>query len=149
MKKHLILATLIAFSGCVNAARNAEELHSRTDENLTVGVVQREIRNGMSGADVVTALGSPNIVTKDGSGSETWVYDKIASEASYSNSNGAVGGLGGVGGDVGSVLLLGLFSGSYDKHAGASALSQRTLTVVIKFDDHQRVSSATYRSSSF
>lgn len=140
-------ATLLA--GCVNAARNTEELHSTREREMTVGIVQKEIRNGMSQDEVATALGSPNIVTKDDSGKETWVYDKIASEASYSNSAGGAGGAAGVGASPGAVLLLGLFTGSYEKRAGASAYSQRTLTVVIHFNTHNRVESATYHSSRF
>ena len=54
---------------------------------MTLGIVQKEIRVGLSQADVAAALGSPNIVTKDSADKETWVYDKIASEASYSASS--------------------------------------------------------------
>jgi hypothetical protein len=74
---------------------------------MTVGIVQKEIRVGMSQADVALALGSPNIVTSDGSGKETWIYDKIASEASYSASSGGVSGGVGAGGLAGSALILG------------------------------------------
>jgi hypothetical protein len=41
----------------------------------------------MSGTEVAVALGSPNIVTRDSGGKETWIYDKIATEASYSKSS--------------------------------------------------------------
>ena len=54
---------------------------------MTVGVVQREIHTGLTQDQVAEALGSPNIVTRDASGNETWIYDKIATEASYSNSS--------------------------------------------------------------
>lgn len=102
---------LAVLCGCATAADHARSLHSADDRKVTVGIVQREIRNGMSGAEVAEALGSPNIVTKDSSESETWIYDKIATEASYSNSRGGVGGLAGVAGEPGAVLLLGLFTG--------------------------------------
>ncbi len=42
---------------------------------MTVGIVQKEIRIGMSQADVAAALGSPNIVTRDSEGKETWIYE--------------------------------------------------------------------------
>ncbi len=87
----------------------------------------------MSQADVATALGSPNIVTKDSDGHEAWVYDKIATEASYSNASGGV------------FLIL----GGYSKNAGASSTTQKTLTVVIKFDDAQKVASVAYHASKF
>ena len=41
----------------------------------------------MTQDQVAAALGSPNIVTRDAAGRETWIYDKIASEASYSSSD--------------------------------------------------------------
>src|SRR3989304_8151099 len=92
-------------SGCMTlphrqAAAHPQSLGSTKEREMTVGVVQKEIRRGMSQADVAEALGSPNIVTKDSVGDETWIYDKIATEASYSRSGqqekfGAAGGGGG------------------------------------------------------
>ena len=100
---------------------------------MTLGIVQREIRAGLAPGEVIAALGSPNIVTRDAAGRETWVYDKIASEASYSRS--AV---------YGTVLVVG--GGSA---AGAASQSQRTLTVVVKFGADQRVETFSYHSSRF
>ena len=73
----------------------------------------------MSQAEVAEILGSPNIVTKDKEGIETWIYDKIATEASYSS-----GGLG-----------INLLIASGGKTTAAASQSQRTLTVIIKFKD--------------
>jgi NAD binding domain of 6-phosphogluconate dehydrogenase len=64
---------------------------------------------------VCEALVMGVIVTRYGSGRETWVYDKVASEASYSNSQA-----------YGTVLLLGAATAT-----GSANQSQRTLTVVI------------------
>ena len=101
---------------------------------MTVGIVQKEIRAGLTQAEVAEALGSPNIVTRDASGRETWIYDKVATEASYSNS--AAGG--------GIILIVGV-----SRTAGAAATTQKTLTVVIKFDGQQRVDSFSYHASRF
>lgn len=90
----------------------------------------------MSQADVATALGSPNIVTKDSEGKETWIYDKIASEVSYSRSAGGTG------------LIINLLGG-YGKEAGAVSSTQKTLTVVIKYDDNGLVDSFSYHASKF
>lgn len=147
--KRYFLSSLIAITGCATAGQHAAQLHSSQERELTVGTVQREIHNGMSQAEVAESLGSPNIVSKDGIGLETWIYDKIASEASYSHDQGGVGGLGGFAATPGSSLLLGLLSGNYSSASGASASTQKTLTVVVKFDHNQRVSSATYHSSKF
>ena len=145
----LFLIVIAGAVGCVSARDHARSLHSADERQTTLGIVQKEIHDGMSQADVAEALGSPNIVTKDGAGQETWVYDKIATEASYSNDRGGVLGGGGVAGSPGSVLLLGLLGGSYEAQAGASAVSQKTLTVVIKYDRQGRVTSSRYHSSSF
>lgn len=136
-------------TGCMSAAQHQQSLSSAQEREMTVGVVQKEIRVGMSQADVATALGSPNIVSRESDGRETWIYDKIATEASYSRDSGGAGGLAGGGGIAGTTLLLGLFSGSYAKDAGASATTQKTLTVIIKFDKDARVETFSYHSSKF
>ncbi len=149
----LIILTALAgvavmFSGCVDAAKHAQSLHSSQERQMTLGTVQREIRRGMSQADVAEALGAPNIVSRDSAGRETWIFDKIATEASYSNSSGSAVGFGGAGGGA-STLILGGLLGSYSANAGASASTQRTLTVVIKFDSAGLVDTFSYHSSKF
>lgn len=116
---------------------------------MTLGVVQKEVRVGMSQADVAASLGSPNIVTRDGQGRESWIYDKIATEASYSNSSGSVSGSAGGAGIAGDVLIIGKAGGSYGRNKGASATTQKTLTVVIRFDANSAVESFSYHSSTF
>ena len=122
------VASLCLLTGCqVTPQKCVEDV--RKDENITVGKVQRTIQVGMTNADVVNVLGSPNIVSTDEQRREVWVYDKLATETVYSQR--AVGGgigalvLGGSGGGLGGL------SGS--KHVGAKSTTQRTLTVVIKF----------------
>ena len=121
----VLLVTLLGSvaAGCTSAAQHQQRLGSAAEREMTLGVVQETIRAGLTQDEVVTALGSPNIVTRDAEGRETWVYDKVASEASYSNSE-----------QYGTVLIVGAGSA-----AGASSQSQRTLTVVIRFGPDQRV----------
>lgn len=135
MKKLVVLLFFIFLFGCT-AANHQQNLHSVKEKEMTLGVVQKEIRVGMSQADVATALGSPNIVTKDKSDKETWVYDKIASEVSYSQSGGGTG------------LILSLIAG-YSKGSGAASTTQKTLTVVIKFNKDKQVDSLSYHASKF
>lgn len=143
------LALFLLFAGgCVDAARHTDSLHSTREREMTVGTVQREIRRGMTQADVAEALGSPNIVQRDSAGKETWIYDKIATEASYSNSSGGAVGLGGAGGGA-STLILGGLLGTYSANAGASATTQKTLTVIIKYDSSGLVENFSYHSSKF
>jgi hypothetical protein len=44
---------------------------------MTLGIVQKGIRIGITQADVAASLGSPNIVARDSAEAETWIYDKI------------------------------------------------------------------------
>lgn len=145
----LILLSFILLSGCMTAAQHSQSLHSTQEREMTVGIVQKEISVGMSQADVATALGSPNIVTRDSKGKETWIYDKIATEASYSKSSGGLGGGVGAGGVPGTTLILGMLGGSYSQEAGASSITQKTLTVIIKFGEENLVESFSYHSSKF
>ncbi len=102
----------------------------------------------MSQADVASALGSPNIVTRDSEGRETWIYDKVATEYFYSKDAGSVGGGAGGGAIPGASLILGLFGGNYGRESGAYSQTQRTLTIIIKFKDN-KVDTFAYHASEF
>jgi len=139
-----IAVTLLAalFTAGCSATHHTADVRAADDiDRVTVGTVQKEIRIGMSAADVATVLGSPNIVTTDDARQETWIYDKISSDVTYSRSSGTVVGLlfGGSGGGVG--------AGSTS--AGSSSSSQRTLTVIIKFDGNNEVRDFSYHTSRF
>jgi outer membrane protein assembly factor BamE (lipoprotein component of BamABCDE complex) len=127
-------------TGCASM-HAADVQKAREADKLTVGTVQREIRVGMSGAQVAEVLGSPNIVTTDEKGREVWVYDRISTESVYSSSSALIlgiltGGSGGGGGLAG-------------QSAGASSTTQKSLTVIVKFDEQKKVRDFAYRSSSF
>lgn len=47
----------------------------------------------MTGDQVASVLGAPNIVTSNAGGGETWVWDKISTERAYSQSSGGVNAL--------------------------------------------------------
>jgi outer membrane protein assembly factor BamE (lipoprotein component of BamABCDE complex) len=134
-------------TGCMSASEHQQSLHSSSERELMLGLVQKEIRTGMSQADVAVALGSPNIVSKDSEGNEAWIYDKIATEISYSKDSG---GIGVVAGGIVESWSVGLGGGAgYSKSAGAMAQTQKTLTVVIKFDENNLVKTLSYHSSKF
>jgi len=136
----LAAALLTALVGCT-AGQHMANVTDDGSERVTVGTVQKEITVGMPAGQVAETLGSPNIVTNDDQNRETWIYDKIATDVAYSESSGGVGGLifGGSGGGVG------IGSAS----SGAKRTSQRTLTVVIHFDDTSRVRDFAYHTSRF
>jgi outer membrane protein assembly factor BamE (lipoprotein component of BamABCDE complex) len=151
----LVIPLCAALAGCMTAAQHAQQLGSANDRALTLGLVQKHVKVGVSQADVATALGSPNIVTGDNQQHETWIYDKIASEASFSEDNGAARAslLGNqipfTSGTTGDGPISGSIDGSYSRSAGAASITQRTLTVVIKFNADHTVESVAYNSTRF
>lgn len=130
----------LILSGC-SATDHRAEVRNDAQDRISVGTVQKEIRIGMAAGDVAGILGSPNIVSTDAERREVWIYDKISTEVAYSRSSGGIVGLlvGSSGGGIG--------AGS--KEAGAASSSQRTLTVIIKFDEQSFVRDFSYRTSSF
>ena len=128
----LLLFIVMAFSETSLAYSEGEDV-----DNLTLGVVQRKIDVGMSTADVIEALGSPNIISTDGQRREVWVYDKI-STSTASKSIKKNGGL--------TLLLLGASAGSSENERETS---QKNLTVIIKFDKESLVRDFSYRQSTF
>jgi len=128
----MIVALASALSACSGASQHRADVANQDADRISVGTVQREIRTGMSGADVVSALGSPNMVTTDDKRRETWVYDKVATERVSSSSGGG--------------LWFFLYG---NRSASAASTTQRTLTIIIKFDEQGLVRDYAYRQSSF
>jgi len=56
MRKVSLILLLMFIGGCMTAAEHQQALHSSKEREMTVGVVQKEIRVGMSQADVAKAL---------------------------------------------------------------------------------------------
>ena len=146
MKKvFFVIVTTLLLSGCMSTAQHIEAVQDNSADRVTVGTVQREITVGMSGAEVAEVLGSPNIVSTDEHRREVWIYDKLATTSAHSTSSGGVSalilGFGGSGGG-------GVTSG-YSQRSGASSTSQKTLTIIIKFDKVGKVRDFSYRTSRF
>ena len=123
----------VLLSGCQSPQQHRTGVDDPSGTELTVGVVQKEIRVGMSGGEVAAALGSPNIVTTDEERREVWIYDRVSTTEVYSTSSG-----------YGTILLIG---GS--REAGARSKTQKTFTVIIKFDKEGLVRDFAYHTSKF
>jgi len=129
----LISCLTILLPAC-SATRHANSTQKGLQgDRLTVGTVQREIKKGMSGAEVAEVLGSPNIVSTDEMGREVWIYDKVSTDRVQSESSG-----------YGTLILFG-----YQGSAGSSSTSQQTLTIIIKFDENKMVRDFAYHTSRF
>jgi len=116
-----------------SGVRNNPSGRDANATNLTVGKVQGEIKVGMPASDVAAILGSPNIVTTDEKRREVWIYDKVSSNrVDTQNSFG------------GGIIILG---GSTDQAASTS--TQKTLTIIIKFDEMKKVRDFAYNYTQF
>ena len=145
MRRYLsVLLVVISLAACT-ATYHKNQVQDNSTDRVTVGKVQKEIRTGMSGAEVAQVLGSPNIVTTDENRREVWIYDKVATDTVYSSSSGGIVSLilGFTGDFVGAALPYG------SMHSGATSSNQRTLTIVIKFDNNGKVRDFAYHTSSF
>jgi len=124
----LALAVIAGPVGCQHPAPPAEQ-----PDNLTVGKVQGEIKIGMDAASVAQILGSPNIVTTDEKRREVWIYDKVSSDrVDTSNSFG------------GSIIILG-----GQTSQSQSTKTQKTLTIIIKYDENKKVRDFAYNYTQF
>ena len=146
MNKIVALVAMTVFmAGCTSASQHRADVQEPVGDELTVGTVQKEIRVGMSGGEVAAVLGSPNIVSTDENRNEVWIYDKVSTDFAYSNSSGGVAAL--ILGWGGSVAGGG--GGGYSSKAGASSRTQKTLTIIIKFDGNGQVRDFAYHTSKF
>jgi hypothetical protein len=129
----LVPLVLVGLCAALCACTNTEPPPEGPHDNLSVGKVQREIKVGLSSAAVVEALGSPNIVTTDEKRREVWVYDKISTEQMKASSS-----------SYGTLILIGTRS---DRSSGSTR--QRTLTIIIKFDEQNLVRDFAYNYTEF
>ena len=124
--KKVLLAICLATMPLLTACTTGDPVR---EEQMTVAKAQREIKIGMTSSEVIEVLGSPNMVTTDDKRRETWVYDKVSSNVSKSSSG---------------VWLL--IAGAESSKASSN---QRTLTIIVKFDENNRVRDFAYRTSTF
>lgn len=129
--KRLMVVGLAAccLAGCVAPAQQASQ---ENGQQFTLGLAQSVIKQGMSQAEVVKVLGSPNMVTRDKSGMETWVYDKTSYEVASTGSS-----------VYGTLVLVGGRATSSNYKS-----TQRTLTLILKFKDAV-LDEFTYNATSF
>lgn len=157
MKKILLLVIMFLLaSPSFAVVQSAKVSRNNQEQGLTVGVVQKYIHNGMSQDEVALALGSPNIVTQDANGKETWIYDKMSSsitgrdktESSMEDATAIRYSWHA----LGTFLTLGLINRGVKpelRDVSQVVSSQNTLTIVVKFDKNNCVESYSYHSSKF
>ena|SRR3569832_1756027 len=123
----LCLGLFLVVAGCGGGKAEIKE------DRLTVGKVQGEIKVGMAASQVAELLGSPNIVTTDEKRREVWIYDKVSTDRVDTASSSFAG-----------IIVLG--GATRDS---SSSQRQRTLTIIIKYDDEKKVRDFAYNSTQF
>ena len=126
-----VLLAGIAVAGCVQT--QTKPVTTRNSE-LTHGNVQMNIKKGeTTQTQILETFGAPNITSIDASGQEVWTYQRMATVAQSSASS-----------SYWTVIL----AGGTNTAAGFEQ-SQRTMTLIIKFDEKKVVSDFRSRSSEF
>lgn len=133
LKKILNILFVLTILLTLNACTQRRRRYVPNEDRLSIATVQREIKIGMSSSDVVEVLGSPNMVTTDDQRRETWVYDKVSTSVESSSSGHGVW-----------ILLY-----DYENRNRTSSTTQRTLTIIVKFDKNNKVRDFAYRTSAF
>lgn len=135
MRASITIVVIALLSGCSGFPVTHDS------NGLTVGTVQQTVYIGASGAEIATVLGSPNIVTTDQFRNEVWIYDRFSSERVRTEGPEAV------------ALLQSLIDPGRTIDSSGSRISesssQKTLTVVIKFDADGLVHDYAYHTSRF
>ena len=90
-------------------------------EKITLGDVQSKIKVGISSAEVINVLSSPNIVSTNKDNTETWVYDKVS---------------------VKSEMVA-------TPNSTSTSKTSKTLIVTIKYNKNKEVESVQYRQTSY
>ena len=126
----VLFFSIFLCSGCGRKAYLSEN----HPQHLTQGNIQMNLAIGQTTkAQVLEKFGSPNIVTRDGSGFEVWTYQR-SGQVSQSSSQGSFW----------SILLIGSSSDS-----SQSKNSSHMITLIIKFNDDDIVCDFRSRSSHF
>ena len=127
--KYILLVAILPFIYACSTT-DGDVDNAVKDDKLTVAKAQSQIRVGMSSTEVVEVLGSPNMVTTDDQHRETWIYDKVSTSVQSSSSMKGVW-----------FLIVGGQS-----NTGSRTSSQKTLTIIVKFDNNNKVRDFSYRT---
>jgi outer membrane protein assembly factor BamE (lipoprotein component of BamABCDE complex) len=124
----------VAFALALISPQPARAWQDAASSSLTPGSVSLNLKVGVTTQEqVLNAFGAPNIVTQDGSGAEVWSYQRHASILKSTDGSGYF-----------SVLVFGA-----GRRISSSEQTQRTMTLIIKFDKDDVVSDFRSRASEF
>lgn len=127
----LITVAALGGSACVTTSTTGETV---SHNKLTPGQVSLTLKkNETTQAEVVETFGAPNLVTQNANGEEVWTYQKHATVANSNSSS-----------SYATIILL----GGQARSSGFEQ-SSRTMTLVIKFREINRVKTVVDFSSRY
>ena len=116
-KTSLAFVLVLSLSACVTTQTQTPTLEK---SNLTSGQVSLTLKkNKTTQTEVVETFGAPNLVTQNASGEEVWTYQRHATVANASASEG---------------YATIIFAGIGSRSSGFEQ-SSRTITLIIKFKE--------------
>ncbi|BFM08684.1 outer membrane protein assembly factor BamE domain-containing protein [Halioxenophilus aromaticivorans] len=128
----LALLTNLLLLGCTNQP-NVSDKSAHNHNQITVATAQHQLNVGMTASEVASILGAPTIISSDDHNQEIWIYDKTTTERTSSR---------------GTTWLFALLAGSNQKQETETS-SQKTLTIIVHFDQNKTIDDIAYHSTSF
>lgn len=117
---------------------------------LSYGSVTSQVIKGKTTQmDLLQIFGGPNIATTDRDGTETWVYERSATQTDVATNSQAAQGTASLGAFFKYIDVQA--GGSVARSGSASSVSSsiRSLTVIVKFATDKTVADYTVRASTF
>ena len=130
----LVALWLVVVSGCSTTqyGASAPSYASFTDAAESA---ERRVVLGMGATNIAAVLGSPSMIAGHENDETTWTYDGISSDVAYARNGNAIVGV--------------IFDRSFDNSIVRKAeySLQPTMTVVIRFNQYDRVRDFSYYTS--
>jgi hypothetical protein len=150
----IFFALIIISSSCVKAKAPMLPHSNQQKSNLTSGMVKKYVKVGTATQnEILKVFGAPNIITRDRNGNEVWTYDKqsMASSSEIAAWNAGGKGAAMAGGLAGDAVVGGggVLGGSAGKSSSAGQVSSTTFTLMVSFDENEKVIDYRMRATQF
>ncbi len=151
----------LALAGCMSAptlpppataapATTTQSPPAAAPSTLSYGLVTTQVQKGKTTqADLLQTFGGPNIATTDRDGTETWVYERTATQTDVQANTRAAQGTASLGAFFKYIDLQAGGSVGTSASASSTSSSVRSLTVIVKFAADKTVADYSVRASTF
>jgi len=153
-KACVLICVALLVGSCVSAKSPDLPYSNQQKSNLTPGMVKKHVKVGVASQfDIATVFGAANIITRNSSGEEVWIFDRqsmaSAAEVAEWNASGSVAAA--AGGVVGTTPVVGGagVGGGAGKGSSASQVSSTTFTLIVIFDENDVVKDYQMQATQF